>query len=203
MVLSIYFVIFLSVIGLSAIKIYITTGVYRQMFIEFISLLTDLIVIRIEFCKVFVGIRVSVIRLRAHNIIHPVQTFFFSCFCIICQKLTDRLLNENIIIESRVSVEDRHKSGNLRPVRNMIRRITRRREDLTSIIRAVSHIDKRTCDQVMDHCRTLGAKAPRNLGQKNIIVHQGRSVRHFNKDILCHRNMLIKFRPFRRHVTVE
>ena len=98
----------------------------------------------------------------------------------------NRHLDENVVVETVISVQESHKSGNLSAVRCMIRRIPRRRLIWSAVVCSSTDAGQGAGHQVVDHRNTLCCKLDGAWGKKEIVVDQCRTMRNFHKDIFSH-----------------
>ena len=98
----------------------------------FLCLLTLILLIVPSFLQVELKIElptaleiIILLFIFSAEILGEIQSFYIPFLCIIQQKLTNRLLYKNVIVESCISMKNRHKTINFCPVRNMIRCISR------------------------------------------------------------------------------
>ena len=94
----------------------------------------------------------------------------------------DFLLHEYIVVETCITVKDRHKSGNLCAVRYVIWRIPRGWQILSAVIYTGAYPGKGTCDQVVYKSGALCADAACAVGQKQIVVNQCGTVGNLDKN---------------------
>ena len=78
-------------------------------------------------------------------------------------------------------MKDGHKSCNLSSVVYMVWRVPRRRNDGSTIICSNPYRNKRTADQIMHKCNALCSELQGTVGEHQIMVYQGRSMRYLDK----------------------
>ena len=113
-----------------------------------------------------------------------------------CHKILGRpFLDKNIIIEAIVPVENRHKTHHLCAVGNVIGRIAG--------TGAASHAGECAANQVMYHSNALGGKTKAHIGEKDVVIDEGRSMAHLHENILGHHAALQLFGESRALVVMK
>ena len=107
------------------------------------------------------------------------------------------LLNKDVIIESVVSVQDRHETHDLRAMRHVIRRVALTQLALHHVIATAAHGSKGAANQIVNHCNALRRHAKGYVRKQKVIVDQGRAMSNLDENVLTHHaalQLLSKFR---------
>ena len=184
--LGIHYSVLFLLCRLRPIEVNVAAKPYRQLLVIQIRRLSGAhSAVALKSCHVLLQRRISAVRHGSCCQISVIPLIISGQFTDFFHSRTNRLLDEDIIVEPAVTVKNRHKSVDLCAMRHMVRCVAWRRQLVGAIVDTAADSSKRSRDQVMYYRNTLCCQLHRAVRKQYVIVHQRRSVRNFNKDILA------------------
>ena len=93
------------------------------------------------------------------------------------------LPDKGIVVKAYISVEKSHKAGDRGPVRHVVGCVARSGKIRHAVVRPNPYTDYTAADEIVHDGTALGGKFDGARREQEIVVDQGRSVRHFDKEI--------------------